>query len=1015
MSPSSMSGVGKVTMPYPISELLAFVSLGLVQCWTSCFLTFDKSISLSSYSQNKAKCYPALEQKLAEEAKAREAPKPSTLKIRLSLSSSAKNEKAKIEKDEEKEEMKDREEASVDVKSTSPQPILQQESKVAPERLGMESKQILTGFYTAGGNKKQKMTVHNGALQPPSEAVDLVRDAIKEVQKDAFDGIDKNIKLPVIDSFVRPSLDPNMASNFLVTEMKPGVTGSTEITERKQNNVDAVPNKNGSMADEDGDVKMADVGEGKVNDESPESLVPTSNTSTTPLVTSLKDNNAVVKRKDSTPKDLQASGTQKSGDVPSHNLPEKSCNPKQLPNRGTVKEDCHSTETEHIDNVDDSSKNAHPDLLVNSTTEMSVPLSLQPEKAQETGSLTLKKIDADGDVEMDENKEVVVSVPNQVNSQKQAESAMLKSGSVDNLDEAPHSPEMATNSKNLDAPVSSTIQGSNQSGSGPPDTKLSEPESTSVRALQDVTKSSQSVGTAIKGEDDTGNITRSPNASKEEDKTTVNISSTDGPKNTLQDQDVTQSESDKKASLPTPVNTHSTEPKAQMEKKDVNFPIKTSSSVIPNAVAPKTSTMTQPSQPVTIPFATPSSLKSPVVHTTATKAQDNESDQNVPLTSKGALKSESNSASANISPVPSKLAPSIESDDDIPELQMTEPDIVPVGAYSRALPENPSISKAKKTIPLYGEQELTTKLPSWYDKNTASDVEKTLLPEWFNNSADHRTESSYVETREKIIDEARQSSSKYLTWTAVRRCVAGDAGSIMRLHEFLVTWGFINGSAIGDNAPLQVTDEAFDSNKRLWSPETKNLLCLAVTRCSRKRKFDSESTERLEIDWDAVSKEVGNGATPEECYKIFLATDFSHIGDGDNDKKLPPEESNNQKSLAKDDFILELIDGIQPNVAKAAIHAALNACDGDVNAAQNASVVGIIASKAAQRAREEESTTMRILEEILDLRMAKLENRLSLLDDLEGMLDAERMALELERRDLYTRRCRHWFNADSSL
>lgn len=1038
-----MSGVGKVTMPYPISELLVFVSLGLAQYRTSCFLTFETSISLSSYSQNKAKCYPVLEQKLAEEAKAREAPKPSTLKIRLSLSSSAKTEKAKVEKDEEKEEMKDREEASVDVKSTSPQPILQQESKVAPERLGMEPKQILTGFFTAGGNKKQKMTVHNGALQPPSEAVDLVRDAIKEVQKDAFDGIDKSIKLPVIDSFVRPSLDPNMASNFLVTEMKPGVTGSTEITERKQNNVDTVPNKNGSMADEDGDVKMADVGEGKVNDESPESLVPTSNTSTTPLVTSLKDNNAVVKMKESTPKDLQASGTQKSDDVPSHNLPEKSCNPKQLPNRGTVKEDCHSTETEHIDNVDDSSKNARPDLVVNSTTEKSVSLSLQPEKAQEPGSLTLKNNDADGDAEMDEKKEVVVSVPNQVNSQKQAESAMLKSGSVDNPDEASHSPDMATNSKNLDAPVSSTIQGSNQSGFGLRDTKLSKPESTSMSALQDVTKSSQSVDTAIQGEninmqaslpretsmgteqamtmlscditDDTGNITRSPVASKEEDKIMVDISSTDGPKNTLEDPDVPRSESDKKASLPTPVSTHSTEPKAQMENKDVDFPIKTSSSVIPNAVAPKTSTVTRPSQPVTIPFATPPSLNSPAVHTSATKAQDNEADQNVPLMSKNALKSESNSASANISPIPSKLAPSTESDDDIPELQMTEPDVVPVGAYSRVLPENPSISKAKKTIPLYGEQELTTKLPSWYDKNTASDVEKTLLPEWFNNSADHRTESSYVETREKIIDEARQSSSKYLTWTAVRRCVAGDAGSIMRLHEFLVTWGFINGSAIGDNAPLQVTDEAFDSNRKLWSPEMKNLLCLAVARCSRKRKFDSEATERLEIDWDAVSKEVGNGATPDECYKIFLATDFSHIGDGGNEMKLPQQGSNNQKGLAKDDFILELIDGIQPNVAKAVIHAALNACDGDVNAAQNASVVGLIASKAAQRAREEESTTMRILEEILDLRMAKLENRLSLLDDLEGMLDAERMALELERRDLYTRRCRHWFNADSSL
>ena len=72
-----------------------------------------------------------------------------------------------------------------------------------------------------------------------------------------------------------------------------------------------------------------------------------------------------------------------------------------------------------------------------------------------------------------------------------------------------------------------------------------------------------------------------------------------------------------------------------------------------------------------------------------------------------------------------------------------------------------------------------------------------------------------------------------------------------------------------------------------------------------------------------------------------------------------------------------------------------------------------VASSAVETARKEEDTVDRILHEILDQRMSKLENRLSLLDDLECMFDAERMALELERRDLYTTRCRHWFSGDS--
>jgi SWI/SNF related-matrix-associated actin-dependent regulator of chromatin subfamily C len=41
--------------------------------------------------------------------------------------------------------------------------------------------------------------------------------------------------------------------------------------------------------------------------------------------------------------------------------------------------------------------------------------------------------------------------------------------------------------------------------------------------------------------------------------------------------------------------------------------------------------------------------------------------------------------------------------------------------------------------------------------------------------------------------------------------------------------------------------------------------------------------------------------------------------------------------------------------------------------------------------------------------MKKLENRMAMMDDVEGMLEAEKTALELERRDLYTARCKHWF------
>jgi len=69
----------------------------------------------------------------------------------------------------------------------------------------------------------------------------------------------------------------------------------------------------------------------------------------------------------------------------------------------------------------------------------------------------------------------------------------------------------------------------------------------------------------------------------------------------------------------------------------------------------------------------------------------------------------------------------------------------------------------------------------------------------------------------------------------------------------------------------------------------------------------------------------------------------------------------------------------------------------------------LVAHEAIRTAQAHEETVSRLLSEIIDQRMKKLECRMALMDDLEGMLEAERVALELERRDLYTTRCRDWF------
>ena len=72
-----------------------------------------------------------------------------------------------------------------------------------------------------------------------------------------------------------------------------------------------------------------------------------------------------------------------------------------------------------------------------------------------------------------------------------------------------------------------------------------------------------------------------------------------------------------------------------------------------------------------------------------------------------------------------------------------------------------------------------------------------------------------------------------------------------------------------------------------------------------------------------------------------------------------------------------------------------------------------MASAASQKAAEAESAIERTLMDIVDQRLQRLENRVALLDDVEALMEAERVSLELERRDMYTTRCRHWFGDGS--
>jgi hypothetical protein len=327
--------------------------------------------------------------------------------------------------------------------------------------------------------------------------------------------------------------------------------------------------------------------------------------------------------------------------------------------------------------------------------------------------------------------------------------------------------------------------------------------------------------------------------------------------------------------------------------------------------------------------------------------------------------------------------------------------------------------------------------PSWYDTKTISNIEKSSLPEWFNSSAPHRTPTTYLSTRNQILTIYSKQASlalatahqggggqHYLTVSAIRRIVPGDVGSLTRLHTFLCDWGMMNVGHVGENAPSDLAlrggssssgkgKRSFEEVQRstFWSKERLEELDGLVVKYAKSSGSDTPSTSvegaqppqppQASVDWEAVANEIGEGVSAADCQRAFLD---------------PPKVDDVSVKIAKTPGGFDLstiLDGVHPDVLNATINASLKATN-DVVEARKASIAGIIASTAVMKGQSEEEEIAQTLMDILDQRMQRLENRVAILDDVEALLEAERVALELERRDMYTTRCRHWFGDGSS-
>ncbi|GMG21661.1 unnamed protein product [Ambrosiozyma monospora] len=105
------------------------------------------------------------------------------------------------------------------------------------------------------------------------------------------------------------------------------------------------------------------------------------------------------------------------------------------------------------------------------------------------------------------------------------------------------------------------------------------------------------------------------------------------------------------------------------------------------------------------------------------------------------------------------------------------------------------------------KQTHTIVIPSyacWFNQRAIHKIEKQSLPEFFNSLNKNKTPAMYTKYRNFMINSYRLNPNEYLSFTAVRRNLVGDAGALLRVHKFLDKWGLINYQVNPETRPTPI-------------------------------------------------------------------------------------------------------------------------------------------------------------------------------------------------------------------
>lgn len=173
------------------------------------------------------------------------------------------------------------------------------------------------------------------------------------------------------------------------------------------------------------------------------------------------------------------------------------------------------------------------------------------------------------------------------------------------------------------------------------------------------------------------------------------------------------------------------------------------------------------------------------------------------------------------------------------------------------------------------------------------------------------SEASYIQLRNSIINLYVQSPSQYLSATECRRKISGDVGKIIRLHEFLDSFNFINYLVKYESRPAAVENYgATLKRKQLsdrlnvfasFSAHERHTNCVAWT--DEMDRSLLRAVEQHKFDWNAVSTTLDLSVHgPVSCMMRFLELSLDSVVEERKEWTNSEQTSCALKNSTIDDF-----------------------------------------------------------------------------------------------------------------